>query len=286
MSNKSKSIPVNPAAGKFSSGLAIIGKVKANGSNKFEEFEQSHRDNFHLFLLQEKGKTVIEIDFQKYTIEPFSIAYIHPSQIHRLISFENVVFTSWAVDNANLNPEYLKLLEDITPVAPLQLKGEAFSIIAEAVALSIKLSDKKEEKLYQYLLKDSCNLLVSLVISQYLEQSKSSNNFSRFESINKAFKVLLERDFISVKRPSTYAELLHISTPYLNECVKNATGFSVSHHIQQRVILEAKRLLYHSDKSVKEISSNLGYDDYPYFSRLFTKVTGVTPLGFRNKNHD
>jgi YesN/AraC family two-component response regulator len=44
--------------------------------------------------------------------------------------------------------------------------------------------------------------------------------------------------------------------------------------------------LYHSDTSVKEIATALGYDDYPYFSRLFTKATGTTALTFRNKNRD
>ena len=48
----------------------------------------------------------------------------------------------------------------------------------------------------------------------------------------------------------------------------------------------AKRLLYHTDKSVKEIAFELGYDDYPYFSRLFTKSTGMSALTFRNKRHD
>jgi len=62
--------------------------------------------------------------------------------------------------------------------------------------------------------------------------------------------------------------------------------YSVSHHTQQRIILEAKRLLYHSAKSVKEISFELGYEDYPYFLRLFSKVTGVTPLSFRSTNRD
>ncbi|MBB5636811.1 methylphosphotriester-DNA--protein-cysteine methyltransferase [Pedobacter cryoconitis] len=77
---------------------------------------------------------------------------------------------------------------------------------------------------------------------------------------------------------------LNISTHYLNECVKNTTGQSISSHIQQRIILEAKRLLYHSDKSIKEIAAELGYDDYPYFSRLFTKVAGMSPKVFKKKN--
>lgn len=91
---------------------------------------------------------------------------------------------------------------------------------------------------------------------------------------------------MTAKRPTENAEQLNISTSYLNECVKNTTGHSVSYHIQQRVILEAQRLLYYSDGSVKEIATELGYDDYPYFSRLFTKVAGMSALAFKNKNRD
>ncbi|MCW3106192.1 MAG: AraC family transcriptional regulator, partial [Segetibacter sp.] len=191
-----------------------------------------------------------------------------------------------AINNENLNPEYLKLLEGITPVKPLALNKETFSIISEAVSLCIKFSERRHEKLYHSLLKDSCNALVALVISQYIEQSKPAGKPSRFETVTKAFNEILERNYSTAKRPAEYAGKLNISTPYLNECVKNTTGYSVSYHIQQRVILEAKRLLYHSNKSVKEIATELGFDDYPYFSRLFTKVAGVTALAFRNKNFD
>ncbi|HWV67098.1 helix-turn-helix domain-containing protein, partial [Chitinophaga sp.] len=121
---------------------------------------------------------------------------------------------------------------------------------------------------------------------QYLNKSALPDKLSRFETVTKSFHEILERNYTTIKRPAAYAEKLNISTHYLNECVKNTTGHSVSHHIQQRVILEAKRLLYHSGKSVKEIAIELGYDDYPYFSRLFTKVTGITALAFRNKNHE
>jgi AraC-like DNA-binding protein len=71
---------------------------------------------------------------------------------------------------------------------------------------------------------------------------------------------------------------------YLNECVKAVTGKSVTSQIQQRVTMEAKRLLYHSNRSVKEIAGDLGFDDHSYFTRLFTKVVGMTPLAFRAKN--
>lgn len=289
MSKKTNSIPVNPMIAELSEHI-FIGRMTSEDLFLYEQLEtfdnikQSHRDEYHLFFLQEKGTTTIEIDFQKYTLKPLSVIFIHQNQVHRTLSFKNATVSILAISNENLNVEYSKLLEDISPAKPLVLTQETSSIITEAISLCVKVSERKNEKLYHSLLNGSCNTVIGLVISQYLVQSKSLDKLSRFEIVTKAFKELLERNFVTAKSPTEYAQQLHISSPYLNECVKNTTGHSVSHHIQQRVVLEAKRLLYYSDKPVKEIAMELGYEDYPYFSRLFTKVAGMTALTFRNKN--
>jgi AraC family transcriptional activator of pobA len=283
MRKKSNSIPVNPMANEFGTGIAIE-RVSFNGPLFIDEGERAHRHDGHGFFLLEDGSIDIEIDFQKYTITSPSVIYIHPDQVHRTIASASVMVSSWVIDNENLNPEYLDLLENLTPAKPLVLQPETFTIISEAVSLSIKFTGRKNDKLYHSLLKDSCNALVALVVSLYLASTKPADKLSRFEIVTKGFREALERNYTMLKRPADYAEKLNISTPYLNECVKNTTGYPVSHHIQQRLILEAKRLLSHSDKTVKEIAADLGYDDYPYFSRLFTKVTGMSALAFRNKN--
>jgi YesN/AraC family two-component response regulator len=285
MPKKAQSIPLNTMADMFGAGVAI-GRTSIKDLQTFEKAEQSHRDDYHIFFLQEKGNVSFEIDFQKYNIQSSCVIYIHPNQVHRMGAFENVTASFWAINNENLNPEYLKLLEEITPAKPLILNKETFQIISEAVSLCLKLSERKHEKLHQSLLKDSCNILVAFITSQYLAEVKSTDTVSRFDIVSKTFKTLLESNFINSKKPSEYAQKLNISTAYLNECVKNTTGQSVSYHIQQRIILEAKRLLYHSDISVKEIATELGYDEYNYFSRLFTKVTGMSASTFRNKNRD
>jgi len=274
-------------ADQFGSGIAIEKfSVKDFYLMDMEEAKKSHREDGHSFFLLEKGRVSLEIDFQKYTMKPFSILYLHPDQVHRIITFENVSVSCWSINNENLHPEYLKLLEEITPAKPLVLEKETFSLIAEAVSLNLKLFERKKDKLYHSLLKDSCNALVALAASQYLDHAKSTSKPTRFEVVTKAFRKALEHNYTTARRPAEYAQKLNISAPYLNECLRNITGYSASHQIQQRIILEAKRLLSHSDIAVKEIAAQLGYDDYPYFSRFFTKATGKTPIAFRNKNRD
>lgn len=293
MPKRAGSIPVNKIADHFDTGIAIerlsFNDIPDSGKLNIPEFEQvksAHREDRHSFFLLEKGTVQVEIDFQKYTIIAPSVIYMHPDQVHRILSLKDVVVSSWGIDNENLNPEYLKLLEDITPVKPLILTNEMVAVVSQAVSLCLTFADLRSQKLHHSLLKDSCNALTALVISQYLALAKVADKSVRSEVITKAFRELLEHHYTTFKRPAAYAQKLNISTPYLNECVKNTTGFSVTYHLQQRVILEAKRLLYHSDRSVKEIAAALGYDDYPYFSRLFTKATGISALAFRRKNLD
>ena len=97
------------------------------------------------------------------------------------------------------------------------------------------------------------------------------------------FKNLLTNEIREVKSPEAYAAKLNISEAYLSETLKKTTGFPPSYWIQQEVVMEAKRLLYHSDLTVKEISHALGYTDHSYFSRLFTKITGISALTFRKQ---
>jgi len=283
MQKRSKAIPVNARSDGGGDGV-LITRIVFDGKPGIQEVEQSHRDDWHLFLLQEKGTTTLEIDFERHQIKPGSVIYIHPSQVHRLIGFKKASVANWMIESEHLKPEYLRLLEEITPLPALRLDKEMSAILSEAVTLGMQIAARSDEKLHRSLLQDSCNTLVALLISQYLGSSGSKGRPSRFEVVSQAFKSALERNFETIKRPVEYARMLNVSAPYLNECVRNATGHSVSHHIRHRVILEAKRLLYHSGRSVKEIASGLGYDDYSYFTRVFTKTTGFTPSAFRDKN--
>ncbi|MBK5284203.1 MAG: helix-turn-helix domain-containing protein [Bacteroidia bacterium] len=93
--------------------------------------------------------------------------------------------------------------------------------------------------------------------------------------------MLVENNFRQKKSVSEYSEMLNISAGHLNDTVQHETGKTASEIIYERIILEAKRLLYHSAKSVKEIAYELLYDDPSHFNRFFKTHTGRTPEQFR-----
>ena len=264
----------------------VVERISSDFFENDKGLNISHRHDYHIFVLQEKGTIHAEVDFEAYVNSEPGIMYQSPGQVHRALKAEDANVYMLAIYSDNINANYLAMLQYLTPLKPLTIDTTDLSVLKQAFDLCVHFFNQKKHTLYLTMLKDSCNAVVGLIISRYLRESKSLDLLSRFERVTKAFFSSLEEYFWTIKRPAQYAQKLNISIAYLNECVKNETGFSVSYHIQQRIILEAKRLLYHSEKSIKEISLALGYDDYAYFSRVFKKSTGVTAIGFRNGNRE
>lgn len=95
------------------------------------------------------------------------------------------------------------------------------------------------------------------------------------------FRELLYAHLRERHRVSEYAALLHITPNHLNKAVRSTTGKSPTRWIDEALVLEAKVLLQQPDLSVGEIAAGLGFSDPSYFSRLFRKQEGISPLEFR-----
>ena len=113
MHKNTKSIPVHSLPDEHNGRVGIvIGRMSAKDI-PIEEASHSHRHDFHFFIIHEKGTTTFEIDFKKYFIKKSSILYIHPNQVHRFLRTTNAIISGLLINDENLNPEYLKLLEKL-----------------------------------------------------------------------------------------------------------------------------------------------------------------------------
>ena len=98
----------------------------------------------------------------------------------------------------------------------------------------------------------------------------------------KQFKDLIEKHFKAWHSVGQYADALNVTSDHLNRVVKSLTGKSAKEHIQDRIVVAAKRMLYFSSASAKEIAYELGFGEPGHFSQFFKKQTSVSPSQFRS----
>jgi len=123
-------------------------------------------------------------------------------------------------------------------------------------------------------------VLLTYLSRLYKEQFKD-NNISADKLLLKNFQAKINECFRELREVGDYASRLHISAGHLSEVVKMQSGKPAIKHIHERLVLEARRLLFHTNNSLKEIAFDLGFSDSSYFNRFFKRETGVTPAGYR-----
>ncbi len=250
-----------------------------------------HRhDDFYEILFLTQGQGIHTIDFQNYTIKPNTIFFLSPGQIHELDLSEDVkgyifFFTSSFYHFNKTDPyklfelPFFYNLNQETPPIYLENQTEK-QVLTELFKNAIyenqqNLTDSEE----------AIRALLDLILIQCKRIYPLSNyddKTSKGKIMVKRFKQLIEekcQENLSVK---DYAHLLAITPNYLSETVKSVTGRTSTDLINDRMIMEIKRFLTHTDLGISEIAYQLNFSDQSYFSKYFKKLTNLSPLEFRN----
>lgn len=247
-------------------------------------WNQAHRDDNYLLMFQQSGSSTVIVDFQEITISGCAIYCILPGQVHYGVSTLNATAWVLALDPVCLKEDFRTVLADFAimnkPVLLPPSKGELFK---QSFSLLNRLDKQTEADTEDQTLISMLEVCICLFVAACRSDKRpTAPSALRPQLITRQFRSLLLLSFREMKSPSEYAAALRISPSYLNEVVKDTTGHPVSYWIHQEIILEAKRMLFYTNSTVKEISHLLGYADPPYFIRLFSKVAGIPPLRFRS----
>ena len=245
---------------------------------------EMHRDDHYIFVLQEKGFSKGVVDFEAFEISGNMIVCILPGQVHGY-SFADDEVTGWFVAlDPGLIPDALRsVLEDpLLFRKPLSVAPAGMAELLQCLGLAFALQQRPSSPYCRQATYSLLACFTAIIAELYTcREGMPADSISRTRSITREFRKMLTMGYKTLKSPGEYAAALHLSLSYLNEAVKETTGFTVSYWIQQEIVLEAKRLLYYSSCNVKEIAHELGYEDHTYFSRMFKKMVGRTPLEFR-----
>jgi AraC family transcriptional regulator, transcriptional activator of pobA len=244
--------------------------------------QHAHRHNYYEMLFFDQTGGAHEIDFARYEIEAGSVHLISPEQVHVLrrerqvtgyvLAFSDDLFVGLG-SREWLESQHL-FSGSVSPVIHLSPESmRSFHLVLGQLEEEYNQACEGQSFMLCLLV---CQLLVLLKRNQVRADLSIHSN-----RITDAFKRLLQKHFLELSSVSAYADRLHISAGHLNDSIKQSTGKNAEALILEALILEARRLLYHSDKTVKEIAMELNFEDASHFTRTFRKATGFTPLEFR-----
>jgi len=277
-----KDIPVHLLKERATSGLEIHRFLKGDLPKKDEPMG-AHRDDHYIFFVLTGGSASLMIDFNEVEFKRASLYYVLPGQVHHRIKYDDAHGWFIAVDTMLVPPDYRSIFETQLLLQQPHLLSDVQMRQCESLLALLyeRYEDEGQCAFYLSVVHSLLQSFLGIAAGCFSQAANPRMPMSRPVQLAQDFKKLLVEHVRTLKSPSAYAAKLNVSETYLNEALKKATGFSVSYWIQQEVILEAKRLLYYSQLNVKEIAHMLGYEDQAYFSRLFKKAEGVTPLAFR-----
>ncbi len=156
---------------------------------------------------------------------------------------------------------------------------QKLQLLSDVFIEEFKTNDNIQNEMLLVLLKRLIIYVTRLARSEYVPVKKMQDE--RFHIVRK-FNLLVEAHFKTEHSVSFYAQQLCKSPKTLSNLFAIYNHKTPSQVIQERILIEAKRLLSYTDRSVKQITFDLGFEDVSYFSNFFKKHTLSSPLDFRN----
>lgn len=251
--------------------------------------EKPHSHSFYQIIWFTKGEGRHSVDFREYIIEENSIFFIPKGQVH---CFDNTEYEGYIL---HFNEEFLA---DDSNEVNVFLKYNIFNSFENEPLFSIAegfvddflglLLQMQNEVLTpnQFAHKDYLKHLLNLFLIRIQRLGKRNN--CKGLSINNPhhityarFRQLIEDNYKNIHIVNEYASLLNISAKTLTTYTKEILSQTPLTVINERIVLEAKRLLSHSGLNVNEIAFQLGFEDPSYFVKLFKRYVKMSPTDFR-----
>lgn len=250
------------------------------------EFVDPQRLDFEMVIVVETGQTSHEVDFVTYELGPTDVLWVHSGQVHRWGVIENIDGPVLLFPPDALSAEAADAIDKsglfIQSFFPEQGRASTpFAATLRALCESdAALRGGPHDDLNQQAIRLLTTAALLLLTSSNRPLPQSMSDSSR---VLHWFKEEVERSFRSHRGLSHYAERLGYSSRTIDRAVRSHTGMSAKSLIDQRVILEAKRLLIHANTSAAEIGLELGFADAANFSKFFRHQVGQAPGEFRRE---
>ena len=262
-----------------------------NDEGKVMQRQYPHRHDYYEIMLLNNSDGMHHIDFTPYPFKGPAVFMLSPEQVHELVrtkgsrgfslKFNTSFFSSGNDPDNQLYAHFL--FDNLQSYPVIELRPEEYTRLHTLLTLTLQEYDQAAtgaaDILYSYIRVILMEIL--RIRKQRLQETHLQQGTSQTQLLT--FKKLLHHHFHELHEVQDYAAKLHITPRQLNALVQKFTGKTASTLIKERIILEAKRLLFLDTLSIKEIGYQVGFDDPAYFNRFFKKNMGIAPQQFREQ---
>ncbi len=239
-----------------------------------------HRHDHYMICFVEAGETIHLLDFEEHVLEAPAFLFVTPGQIHSVARGGNASVTAIAFNASFPQGMDLNDLEHLFQTPVIRPRREELREIFPYIRLLLHEYEPGRGKETIY-----AGILGALLAKceRTFHRYHDEKGMEHYHAILQRFIKLIDEKFRKLTQVSQYAGELFLTPGHLNDIVRQITGKSAKSLIDERRILEARRLLYWSGNNVKSIAWELGFEDPAYFARYFKKHTGELPKNFQKR---
>lgn len=236
-----------------------------------------HRHDFFHFLFLEKGTGWHEIDFSRFPVKSGQLFFVKPGEVHAWSLGSKtrgfvLEFTKESIGGNKTALDIFRVLDDFPSQA---LPEDPASLCGHLRLMQIEL--EKAGPNHRLALE---HLLAAFLLRITRIKGEERRPRLRTTAVDK-FRALVEENFRQEHSVEFYAKKLGLTPKALTTQARKALGMPAGAVIQEKCLLEAKRLLAYSEQTIAEIGYELGYEDPNYFARFFRQRCGMSPGKFR-----
>lgn len=242
----------------------------------------AHRHNYYeLFIFDEAGLSH-SIDFGSYPVRKHELHLVPPGRVHLLrrgtettghvLLFNRDFYHLQMQAEERLSNEVL--LNHGQSTFAFQCSESEYRLVKSMVEIVRQSSAENTSR--EDIIALQLNAILQVIKSKLVDQGAKEPADASY-----SFVQLMNEKFQEMQQVQEYSEQLHLSVGQLNDLCKRRFGKTASTLLKDRLLLEAKRLLLHSNLSNKEIAGFLGMEDPNYFSRWISKNCGCSPKELR-----
>ncbi len=241
----------------------------------------SHFHDFEELIIVSAGSLEHFIDFKKEIIKAPAACYVSMGKMHKLIPAPDL--RGWVINyrTALIPDSRLSFYSNFSTSTNIPLS--AGSCMNRFTALCEIINGEYNHEIIDHpTIRHLLSALVAMIDAERKRNTPvdTDANASQVVTFNNFLKIL-EENYHRNEGVSFYANKLNMSERNLNIVCRNNFRKSVSEIIENRKLIEAKRMLLYTDKTVSEIGYDLGYNEKSYFTRVFHAKMEITPSKFR-----